>query len=366
EKGEVEFSIKLNKEINSDVYIDFLVQDTGIGIDSSKIHLIFNNFQQADSYLTRKYSGNGVGLAVTKKLIHLMQGDITCSSQLGIGSQFKFTLKFTLPDLLNKNYLLTECLTNCSMTKQKEESQWHGVLQNLNSQLKVLLAEDSLDNQYIVNLYLRDSAIELSTVDNGQQAVDFFKKNKYDLILMDIQMPLMDGYSATREIRKIKKQKQLDPTPILALTAHALKTDKEQCIAAGCDDFITKPYTRNILIGKIASFFKNKKNTETEQNEMDSIMDEIKALRPTFLRNKLKKLAQAKEAFSIGNIEVVTAFGHTLKGDSLPYGYEELESLGKLLEATSLKNGVQPIEISNFLDEIEKTLIRELKKIENK
>ena len=207
----------------------FHVKDTGIGIPHDKQETVFETFRQADMSTTRKYGGTGLGLPITRRLIELMNGTIWFESEPGEGSVFYFTLPYASSEP--------------GAQQKREEIVCAGVTGTL------LLVEDNPDNLMLAESILHKSGYKLLIAQNGYEAVAVYKKNHagIDLILMDIQMPRMGGLEATRLIRSFAYEQKLRRIPIIALTAGAMKGEKEQCLAAGCDLYLTKPVNKKVL-----------------------------------------------------------------------------------------------------------------------
>jgi len=207
--------------------IQFDVTDSGIGINDSELQRLFRPFSQADTSTTRQYGGTGLGLAISKQLAERLGGDINCISHKGIGS--KFTLTVATGEILQEGMLVepprAQAKTSRGNTPAKKYLQG-----------RVLLAEDTPDNQMLISMYIRRTGAEVTVVENGKLAFDRALAEDFDLILMDMQMPVMDGVTATRRLRDAGYSK-----PIVALTANALQQDKEECEQAGTDDYLTKP-----------------------------------------------------------------------------------------------------------------------------
>ncbi|MFY0631775.1 MAG: response regulator [Flavobacteriaceae bacterium] len=236
EKGTVAVSLQVeNKQLL------FEVKDTGIGIPKNRQEHIFEAFEQAKESTSRYYSGTGLGLSISKQLVELQQGKIWLVSVEGEGSNFYFKLPLSLPDesVISKDVLSEEKLNDMAASLKG---------------IRILIAEDNPFNQMIakddLSFYIKNSAIEI--VENGALAVEQFKENQYDLILMDVQMPEMNGFEATKKIRELEKQsEEPTPIPIIAMTASLLKTEIENCYRAGMNDYIPKPYTLEELIAPI-------------------------------------------------------------------------------------------------------------------
>ena len=225
---------------NGTIELLFSVTDTGMGIPPKKLGHIFNNFTQVDASSTREHGGTGLGLSISKRLVEIMGGTIWVDSQMGKGSTFYFTVTFQIQTETSKSPEVA--ITN----NEKEHA-------NLTS-VQILLVEDTIDNQLLVKSYLRKTPYQLDIAENGLEATKMFPLKKYDLVLMDIQMPVMDGYTATKKIRKWEIKNDAKITPILALTAFATEDDAQRSIDAGCTAHLTKPIKKAKLIETIETY----------------------------------------------------------------------------------------------------------------
>ncbi len=217
--GSIYLTVKL-----VDQHLFFEVKDTGIGIAADKLDAIFETFTQAESYTTREYGGTGLGLSISKKLVLLMGGEIGVESKLGKGSIFYFYLPF-------------RAAADRALTSEESDAEQFALEPQLGENLKILVVEDNLVNQELALIYLNMLHCDCDLANNGEEALVKLSENSYDLILMDIQMPKMDGIAATLEIRKRKII-----TPIIAMSAHALSKEKEKCFDIGMNDYIAKPF----------------------------------------------------------------------------------------------------------------------------
>jgi signal transduction histidine kinase/CheY-like chemotaxis protein len=219
-------SFNLSPETPLDCLVYFSVKDTGIGIDDKTQDELFNLFAKNDIEKIGKQTGFGLGLSICKRLIHLMKGNIWVKSQQGTGSAFHFVLSLKRADAsqLEKN-------------KKKKKSTRAKALPSL----KILLAEDNPHNQLVIKMMFENTPFALDIVENGKQAVNKYAEKKYDLVIMDILMPFMNGIEAITQIRAVEKQKNLPQKPILVVTADARPTTLKACKKAGCSDFINKP-----------------------------------------------------------------------------------------------------------------------------
>jgi signal transduction histidine kinase/ActR/RegA family two-component response regulator len=216
ERGKITVSVeKHGKDIV------FTIADTGIGIVPANLNKLFEPFTQADGSITRRYSGTGLGLAISKELVELMGGKIWAESEFGLGSTFSFSLPLK--------------------TVQKgEEARPPGKIEGEFSPIRVLVAEDDPAIRQFLQIFLIGKGIDVALAEDGFQAVSSCQKEHFDLILMDLQMPIMDGLEATRQIRDLEDHQE-EKTCIFALTAHVRPEDKEECLQVGMDGFLTKP-----------------------------------------------------------------------------------------------------------------------------
>ncbi len=248
--GSIELQISLLERTADDrAQLVFTVNDSGIGISPEQCHGLFAPFTQADSSTTRKYGGTGLGLSICKRLVELMEGSINCSSTLGRGSSFSFTAWFGIAE--------GEIADNCeSLRTVPGQPTGDGMLPRKGAQ--ILLVEDNELNRQLMIALLHGIGIQVTTAANGEEALQLLAAegpHRFDLILMDIQMPIMDGYEATRRIRC---DEQFNKLPIIALTAHALAEERQTILGCGMDDYLTKPVDEQQLRATIARWLPNK------------------------------------------------------------------------------------------------------------
>jgi len=237
EKGEVNIFIQAEKEVDKNIDLIFRVQDTGVGIPQEKIGSIFESFTQVSGNYTRKVGGTGLGLAIVKNLVGLMHGEIRLMSEPGEGSEFAVKLPLGIAKV--------------QLPVNAENSDDQGNAEALKN-LRVLVVEDNTLNQKLALHILGQLDVDSDLASNGIEAIEKIKAKPFDLILMDIQMPEMDGLTATSIIRNELNNE----VPIIALTAHAMKEEIEKCMKAGMNDHVTKPFKKELLIEKMAAFAK--------------------------------------------------------------------------------------------------------------
>ncbi|OGL42691.1 MAG: hypothetical protein A2161_09950 [Candidatus Schekmanbacteria bacterium RBG_13_48_7] len=241
EKGSVMINIILGNETKSHAEIWCSVTDTGIGIPQDRISCLFKSFSQVDGSMTRKYGGTGLGLAISKQLVEMMNGKIGVESQEGKGSVFSFTAVFEKQlQEKDKNTDKSENIDSQRIFLIADNDP-KNVMENSKEKIHILLVEDNIVNQKVAARILERFGYTSDVVSNGIEAIDILEKKKYDIVLMDIQMPLMDGFEATKIIRDPESKVINHTVPIIAMTAHALKGDRDKCLDAGMNDYVSKP-----------------------------------------------------------------------------------------------------------------------------
>jgi CheY-like chemotaxis protein len=227
------------------------VSDTGIGIEPERVEALFRPFEQADTSVTRRFGGTGLGLAITRRVAQLLGGDCTVESRAGAGSCFTFSF-------------LAEPSPGARLVEVEGEAElevgpWpRERIADPPLAARILLAEDGPDNQRLVSMMLRKAGAEVVVVENGRLAVERVQRDRFDAVLMDMAMPEMDGYTATRTLRDLGCD-----LPIVALTAHALSGERERCIEAGCSEYLTKPVDRRRLIATLGALLLATKPAES-------------------------------------------------------------------------------------------------------
>jgi len=263
-QGNINIEIYNKQQTENEVVVGFKVSDTGIGIDKEKLIEVFERFNQGEDSTTRNYGGTGLGLSIVKSLIHLQNGDIEVISEQGKGTTFHFYIPYTIA----KEQLNLVPKIDTDYFKDKT-----------NAPLRVLIVDDNAINQSLMKHLLSQWNIDFDTANNGLEAVEFLKNNDCDLVLMDIQMPQMDGYVATQTIREELKLS----TPIIAMTAHALAGERERCMSRGMNEYISKPINEEELFKLISNFgLKENKKTEVKTEE---IVSNYEFINLTYLRS---------------------------------------------------------------------------------
>lgn len=331
EHGSIDVMVKLLKEEDETCWIEFKISDTGIGIPADKLDLIFQKFKQVDSEQGHKHKGTGLGLAITKQLVELQGGSILVKSREGDGTTFTVTLPFQR----SKN----EVVKNNHVIKEADRS--------LES-CKILVAEDNAMNQKYISSLLNKWHFTYVIASDGKKAVDKASKERFDIILMDIQMPNMDGYEATITIRNTKNPNQ--DTPIIALTASAMLDQKNKAFEVGMDNFVTKPFSPNHLLSVIQNYVNTKseyavmvteeESTVTKTYENNIFLDNERLtdlygddreyaadIFQTFLEDVLPDFQEISNLIHQQNWDALRKLAHKLKPTLGMVGLTELEQL---------------------------------------
>ncbi len=330
-KGSVNISIRPIRQQTKKCTLQFNIVDTGIGIDKKDHAKIFENFIQASNNNSREYGGTGLGLSIVKELVRLYKGNISFTSEINEGTSFIVEIPFDISEINNT--------TNNINENNNEES----VIKNKN----ILLVEDNELNRVVATRYLEKWAVVYDIAENGIFAVEQACSKNYDVILMDIQMPQMDGYHATKLIRTLDNSNN-KLTPIIALTAHAVTGEKEKCINAGMNDYLAKPFKPNDLLWKITSAIKENLKTKNSNYNLN-YLNEIAAGNPDFLKQSLyvflnetpKMFNDLKQALLNKNITDYKFIAHKIKTNFHILGahetFNKIESIGKKLPESSIK-----------------------------
>jgi PAS domain S-box-containing protein len=339
ETGEVKIFIDKRREVEDKLLLRFVVEDTGVGISKENIDSLFQPFSQIDSSPTRKYGGTGLGLAICKEFVHMMGGEIHVESEVGKGSRFIFEIA------LKKLSDIEEYIEKKEMKTEE------------NKKYRILLTEDNVINQKIALRMLSHGPYIVDTAVTGTEALEKLSKNPFDLVLMDIQMPDMDGFMVTSEIRK--SDSSYKNIPIIAITAHALIGDREKCINAGMDDYLTKPILSEELIRKINSLLNitvtGKPAAENFPSPIKSRIFDFNHLNnmsvgETGFRNELIQTFIEDLTNRIKNLEVyletkdyvsIGKEAHTIKGAGSSVGATEIASLALAVEISARANDIQ-------------------------
>ncbi|RUM65823.1 MAG: hypothetical protein DSZ05_05425 [Sulfurospirillum sp.] len=344
-----------------DLYIEYqngklnvAVEDNGIGIPEGKQRDIFKAFSQAENSTTRKYGGTGLGLSISSRLVQMLGGELKLYSNPGVLTRFFFSIPVEVGEYKNRT----------SMPKI-DASRLAGK--------KVLLVEDNKANQMYMTLLLKKFDLVFDIASDGLEAVKAFEKSRYDLILMDENMPNMNGIEATRVILDIEKSKGLPHTPIIALTANALKGDRERFIAAGMDEYLTKPVNKAQLLEMFTKFIdhhndKDKDNDKGEEmidiaqlaQKMDMDTEDAQLLMEMFMQSANDNMQKLYKAIEAGDFDTIRTEAHSIKGSAANLTLQEIYETAKEIEsAASFKKEIDYRTLYNRLGQKLYELIEE-------
>jgi PAS domain S-box-containing protein len=347
ESGEVALRVTPDADASVPGALRFTISDTGIGIPGEKLVAVFERFTQADSSTTRGYGGSGLGLTISKRLVELMGGTISVESRVGKGSVFSFAVPLEI----------------WAGARRWPDAPAGAGPEAARPALDILLVEDSPDNRTITLAYLQDTPYRVEIAENGAVACEKFIAGHYDLVLMDRQMPVMDGLAATRAMREWEQANHRTPTPIIALTASALKGDQEMCMAAGCTAYLTKPIKQEALLQAIkehstvapASSRRDSSGTDTILVRADP---KFADLMPVFLRNCRQHVITSLGALDRDDFETLGSLGHNMRGTGGSYGFQAITEIGAALERAAESADADASrkwvgELSSYLDRVE-------------
>jgi signal transduction histidine kinase/HPt (histidine-containing phosphotransfer) domain-containing protein len=318
----------------------FSVTDSGVGIPTDKLSSIFDDFTQVDSSTTRKYGGTGLGLSICRRLVEKMGGRIWAESVPGKGSTFWFTVKLPPAPLTAK-----------AQAKAPEPPPGTLTVPSLAGRL-VLIADDSQENILLLRLFLKPTGCSLETVNDGQALLDHFVPGRYGLILTDLRMPRIDGYTAVRRIRELEGAGQHKPTPIFVLTAAAFEEEVARSKQAGCTALLVKPFSRAGLFAAIAA--------HVPVRNIVTVDAGLKEIIPWYLETRRTDLQACIAALAAGDYDRVRTLGHNLRGSGAGYGFPKLSEIGEAIESAAQKTDAAAIEahlkeLAKYLDEVEWT-----------
>jgi len=324
--GTVTISLKLVSKKKKNHLVEISVQDTGKGIAADKLEKIFEEFTQESSNIFNTYGGTGLGLTISKKLVELLGGQLNVTSEQGKGTTFFFTIPFKI-------------------TKKKKKSERISTANPIKdwSNVRILIAEDNLINQLVITETLSSWNAQYKTVENGLEAIEALKEDKFDIVLMDMQMPVMDGIDASKEIRQTLQFN----IPIIAFTANAMKTDIQKCLNVGMNDFITKPFKQKELKRKIESLLLSKttKEVSTPLLSIDKL-EELAKGNNVFIVKMLKIFIEtSKEQIEIlqnsTDSEVIRKIAHKIKPSIDYLATEEMQQLVRKIENKKFEDNLK-------------------------
>ncbi len=361
ERGEVCLKISVEPRPAGSL-VQFDVCDTGIGMTSEQINRLFQPFVQADDSMTRRYGGTGLGLVISKRLAQYMGGDLGVKSEIGKGSVFSLWLDGGSLEGVE----LRRDLTETSLAVETEAAP----NEQITLRGRILLAEDGIDNQHLLTMYLTMAGAEVVVAPNGRDACEKMRTDRFDLILMDMQMPEMDGYTATSELRR-----QGFRLPIIALTAHAMNGDRARCLAAGCTDYLTKPIERELLLRTTAGYLRKSAPSAAASPAAPAPAPNPAAAPPAagadavalamrkavegFINRLPARVDSLTSLVQAGETEELRRLTHQLKGAGAGYGFPKITEIAARVESL-IKSSEQLETIRTGVDELVE-LIRSIK-----
>ncbi|THU34796.1 response regulator [Niastella caeni] len=348
QKGGISINITTLKQKNDYIRLRFSVKDSGIGISTDKLDAIFERFQQGETDTTRKYGGTGLGLSIVRNLVHLQGGNIQVDSDPGKGTEFIFEIEYSLMPV-------GEAMT-ASLSEKTEISA--GAFPDA----RVLVVEDNAMNQLLIKFTFQSWKVNFELADNGTKAIEWLQRENFDLVLLDIQMPLMDGYATAQAIRKELKS----DIPVIAMTAHALAGEREKCLSHGMNDYISKPIHERELYTLLTRYLSNERsaNIESLKNDLhyvdlnflqDMVMgssDFLKTIIKQFLKQFPGEMEALKNAIDQKDARQVATLSHHIQstvsilGKNTPF-FQQLEKLEKLA-----KKNTAPSTLSSEFDKL--------------
>lgn len=322
QEGEVTVSVKKIEESDDNYTLRFSVKDTGIGIPKNKLKTIFERFTQGEESTTRTFGGTGLGLNIVKQLVELHKGEIHVKSELNKGSEFFFFLTYKKTD--------TPKATVKSISKNDLGS------------LKILLCEDNVLNQKLVKSVIQNFGFDLDIASNGDEGIELLSQNKYDLVLMDLQMPVKDGYQTTDYIRN----EMNSSIPIIAMTAHSLVGEQERCYKVGMNGYVPKPFKQSVLLKAIKTAMTEEEGVERKRRIDFSFLDEMssgdenfkKEMIHLFLEKIPNQVAELDEAFKNDDHDTVKKLAHNMKSSLDIFMLEDLSKCVSIIEEEASMN----------------------------
>lgn len=325
-----EGGIKINVvHIKADQKILFSIIDTGPGLTKEQSSKLFQAFSQADTSITRKFGGSGLGLVISNELAHKLGGEITLESEIGKGSVFTLSISTGPITSSDMTFNLEICPTTFKMPITTPTLHLDG---------HILVAEDGEDNRALISFLLKKLGVQFTIVENGALALEKATTGSFDLLLMDVQMPVMDGLTATKRIRERGLK-----LPIVALTANAMRADVDIAMSVGCDDFLGKPFTRTELFSKIGKYLKPAAEIDAPviiEEYMASLLRDVPGMiKPilTIINNLPKRYEEILNAFNGNDLEKTSLLAHSLRGATGNIGLIQLsEVLGEIENAANI------------------------------
>ncbi len=350
-EGGVSIGVRLLEQFNNKAKIEFSIQDQGIGIPQDKIDSIFEDFSQIDSSLQRKTHGTGLGLSIVSNLVKLMGGEIKVDSKLNVGTTIRITIPFEIPE--------TSKLNGVQQQKEYQKS--------IRSGTRILLCDDVELNRLLVQKILSKFDIQLVSVSNGAEAIKALENEEFDVVLMDLQMPEMDGYQVTKIVR------QFSQVPIIALTSHLLDDVRNTCLEIGMNGFISKPFKSVELINEIEKLTAKDRDVKLHPNQFWDELDMptlhqladgdlvfVDSLFTSFLSSLPGRVEEYKKAMHTRDSKILSDIAHLLQSSFKLFNLNELSSMSQEIQNDNVNDSLAEKFLSNLL-EAEKLIIEKKK-----
>ncbi|MBF0476725.1 MAG: response regulator, partial [Deltaproteobacteria bacterium] len=357
------------------INIKISVRDTGIGIPPDKLDLIFESFTQADTSTTRQYGGTGLGLSISHRLVELMGGRIWVSSRPDQGSTFFFTAEFKVSPYGDNAVAPTGPVQTGRMKVCPGQPAGIDLPASFYADCpgRILLVDDSVHNQFLMQAFLKQLPCRVDVAQHGKMAVEMVTNNQYDLVLLDVQMPIMDGYTAARTIRAWEQETGRDALPIIALTAHAFAEDVKKSLEAGYSDHLSKPIRKDKLIEVVCQYLRGRipvsrppepqpapvtEPVSDPAGRIELTLDaDIQELTEEYLSYLAENVETMYSSLDAGDFDTIYELGHTMKGTGGSFGLNAVTEIGALIqeaaeiqETESVKKHVKAL--SEFLADV--------------
>ena len=344
ENGEISVDVSIDNQTEQDISLKMLVKDTGIGIPTDQLNHLFESFSQVDSSSTRRYGGTGLGLAIASQLVKIMGGKLSVQSELGKGCEFWFVLTFKKQKDRRNNEPNSEVI-NQYLTRADDVLL--EVPESVKRKTRILLVEDDKINQMVALFTLKRLGFDIDAVENGKDCISALENVNFDIIFMDLQMPELDGFETTHVIRDKKSLVKNHKVPIIAMTAHAMKGDKERCIKEGMDDYISKPVNQNelnVILNRWLGTNKNTKTSSKTDESFETIIDiatyknlersigDIKYIVAAFIKDLPGKVDNMRQAIKDNDATQIELIAHALKANCNTLGILKLGEFCKEIE----------------------------------
>ena len=327
-EGSISLSVGPTPEQSTGVNLLFSIADTGVGIDPTRLAHIFESFTQADGSTTREYGGTGLGLAISRELVGMMGGRIWAESVVGNGSVFSFTARFDTR---------SGACEPLASSRQPHESI---------PPANVLLVEDSTYNAFLIQAYLKNTPCRVDVAEHGEAGLAMHSKNHYDIILMDMQMPVKDGYETCRSIRARECEAGTPRTPIIAMTAHAMQGDAEKCLDAGADHYMPKPIKKDTFLNLMASVLNGIPMPSNLGGVISGTSSHTSLPIAGYLRSLRKRISTMDDAGVSGDMATLQTMGQTLEDEAETMGFTKVALAGRALSQAAAAGDMEAVTTS--------------------